>query len=197
LQSDGWSGVLVEPIPYVFEALEKRHGTNARLTLVKAAIAGHDGKAQLYYLEKADDPSLPAWYAGLATFRKEVMATHAPWIPDIESRIATIEVPALTIDSLCEAYDIREIDLVQIDVEGYDYEVVKQIDLDKYRPAIVLYEHYHLRPEEREACELHLGNHGYRSISNFFDTMAVRIEPVDTRARRLNRLLTRLQADAR
>jgi hypothetical protein len=109
-----------------------------------------------------------------------------------------MEVPTLTIDSLCAAHGIRAFDLVQIDTEGYDYEVVRQIDLDKYQPAIVLYEHYHLRPGEREACELHLESHGYRSISNFFDTLAVRVvDPLDGRARRLSGLLTRLQADTR
>jgi FkbM family methyltransferase len=197
VQSDDWIGVLVEPVPYVFEALEKRHGANARLTLVNAAIADHDGTAQLYYLPKADDADLPTWYDALASFRREVIAKHAAWIPDIESRISTIEVPTLTFESLCEAHCIRKIDLVQIDTEGYDYEVVKQIDLEKHQPAIVLYEHYHLQPGEREACELHLENHGYRSISNFFDTLSVRIDPADKRARRINRLLTRLQARSR
>jgi hypothetical protein len=137
------------------------------------------------------------WYDALASFRREVIAKHTPWIPDIESRISTIDVPTLTFESLCEAHGIRKIDLVQIDTEGYDYEVVKQIDLEKHEPAIVLYEHYHLQPEEREACELHLENHGYRSISNFFDTLSVRIDPADKRARRISRLLTRLQADPR
>ncbi|MBV8159870.1 MAG: FkbM family methyltransferase [Acidimicrobiia bacterium] len=195
LRSCDWTGILVEPIPYVFEALQQRHGSNTRLTLVNAAIADHDGTAQLYYLPKADDPDLPSWYDALATFRREVIAAHAPWIPDIESRISTIEVPTFTVDSLCETHDIRTIDLVQMDTEGYDYDVVKQIDLDHYRPAIVLYEHYHLRPGEREACERHLEDHGYRSISNFFDTLAVRIDAADRRARRLNRLLTKLRAD--
>jgi len=192
----GWTGILVEPIPYVFEALEQRHGANARLTLVNAAIADHDGTARIHYLPKADDPDLPEWYDALASFRREVIAEHAPWIPDIESRISSIEVPTVTIDSLCAAHGIEAFDLVQIDTEGYDCEVVKQIDLDKYRPAVVLYEHYHLRPGEREACEQHLERHGYRSISNFFDTLSVRVDPSDRRARRLNRLLTRLHADA-
>jgi FkbM family methyltransferase len=191
-----WTGILVEPIPYVFEALETRHGTNPRLTLVNAAIADHDGTARIHYLPKADDPDLPEWYDALASFRRDVIVDHAPWIPDIESRVSSIEVPALTMDSLCAAHGIREFDLVQIDTEGYDYEVVKQIDLDKHRPAVVLYEHYHLRPGEREMCEQHLERHGYRSISNFFDTLSVRVDPTDRRARRLNRLLTRLQADA-
>jgi hypothetical protein len=126
-----------------------------------------------------------------------VIAKHAAWIPDIESRITTMEVPTLTIDSLCARHGIEAFDLVQIDTEGYDHEVVKQIDFDRYRPAIVLYEHYHLQPAEREVCERHLAANGYRSISNFFDTLAVRVDGVDRRARRLSRLLRSLEADAR
>lgn len=188
-----WTGVLVEPIPYVFEDLTKRHGSNVRLTLVNAAIADHDGTAKLYYLPRDDTADLPTWYDALATFRKEVLLKHTPWIPDIDSRITTIEVPTLTFESLCKAHRIDRLDLVQIDTEGYDYEIVRQIDLDKYMPTLVMYEHYHLEPDERTACELFLRSHGYSTISNFMDTVAVRIDASDKRSRRLGNLLTKLQ----
>jgi hypothetical protein len=87
------------------------------------------------------------------------------------------------------------VDLVQIDTEGYDYEIVRQIALDQYRPALVLYEHYHLDPDDRRACELHLRNHGYRSISNFMDTLAVRVDPADRRTSRLLTLLAKLYGE--
>lgn len=188
-----WTGVLVEPIPYVFANLRSRHGSNPRLRLVNAAIADSDGDAELYYLPQDKDADLPPWYDALATFRKEVIAKHAPWIPGIESRIDTITVPTLTFDSLCQAQGIRTMDLVQMDTEGYDYEIIKQIDLDGYRPVLVMYEHYHLRPGEREACELHLERHGYQSISNFMDTLSVRTDPADDRSNSLTRLLTKLR----
>lgn len=189
----GWRGVLVEPIPYVFAELRRRHGRNPNLQLVNAAIAENDGTAEIFYLPKDDDSALPPWYDAIATFRREVIETHTPWIPDIESRISTMAVPTMTFDSLCASCQVDRIDLVQIDTEGYDFEIVKQVDLDRFKPALILYEHYHLRPGEREACEHHLESHGYRSISNFMDTLSVRIDPDDELSTRLAGLLTELQ----
>jgi FkbM family methyltransferase len=196
VRSAHWTGVLVEPIPYVFDALAARHGTNPRLTLVNAAIADHDGTAQIYFIPKDDEADIPMWYDALASFHRDVIAKHSPWIPDIEDRISSIDVPTLTFESLCAAHDIHKIDLVQIDTEGHDYEVIKLIDLEKHQPAILLYEHYHLQPHDRDACERHLERHGYGLVSNYFDTIAVRIDSADRRTQRLSRLLTRVRADA-
>jgi FkbM family methyltransferase len=195
VQSRDWRGVLVEPIPYVFANLTRRHGSNSRLTLVNAAISDHDGTATLYYLPKDEDANLPPWYDALATFRREVLLTHSPWIADIDSRIATIEVDSLTFESLCRRQGIERVDLVQIDTEGYDYEIIRQIDLDKYQPAFILFEHYHLRPDERDECQSYLERHGYRSISNFMDTVAIHEDPTDKRSVRLVNLLTKLRDD--
>lgn len=189
----GWKGVLIEPIPYVFASLTDRHGANPNLTLVNAAIAHEDGTAELYYLPKDEQSDLPVWYDALATFRKDVILTHAPWIPDIESRITTIEVPTMTFESLCQSQGVEGIDLLQIDTEGYDYEVIRQVDLDKHRPALILYEQYHLTPEDRSDCEQLLHGHGYGTISNFMDTVAIRIDGSDKRTRRLARTLAGLR----
>jgi len=196
VRSSGWRGILVEPIPYVFGALEARHGTNPRLTLVNAAIADQDGTSPIYFIPKDDEADIPVWYDALASFHRDVIAKHSPWIPDIEDRISSIDVRTLTFESLCAAHEVHEIDLVQIDTEGHDFEVIKLIDLERHRPAIVLYEHYHLAPHDRDACERHLERHGYGLVSNYFDTIAVRVEGRDRRTRRLSRLLTRVQAEA-
>ena len=195
VQTRDWRGVLVEPIPYVFANLTRRHGSNPRLTLVNAAISDHDGTASLYYLPKDEDDNLPPWYDALATFRRDVLLTHTPWIPDIESRIATIDVATLTFDSLCRSRGIERLDLIQIDTEGYDYEIIRQIDLDRYRPSFILFEHYHLRPDERDSCRSSLERHGYRAISNFMDTVAILDDPTDKRSVRLVKLLTKLRDD--
>ena len=195
VQARGWRGLLLEPIPYVFANLQSRHGGNPRLTLVNAAIGDHVGTAQLYYLPKDEESDLPFWYDAIASFRKEVILTHAPWIPDIESRVASIEVPTMTFASLCETHSIDSVDLIQIDTEGYDYEIIRQIDFDRIAPVLILFEHYHLGPDEREACRAYLQGHGYSLISNFMDTVAIRAIAEDVRSVNLVKLLTKLRAE--
>ena len=43
----------------------------------------------------------------------------------------------------------NSIDLLQIDTEGFDYEVLKMFDFNTYRPVIIQYEHFHLSMEEQ------------------------------------------------
>ena len=52
---------------------------------------------------------------------------------------------------------------VQIDTEGYDFEILKLIDLDRRRPAFVLFEHLHLDAATHRASIEHVRRHGYET----------------------------------
>ena len=170
-----WSGIMIEPLPYVFQQLAGVYGDHPRITLENVAVADHDGAAELFYIPESEDPSLPNWYDALGTFRKDVLLKHTEFIPDIAGRIASTEVPCLTFDSICARNDVATIDLVQMDTEGYDFEVIKLIDLDRYRPKLLMFEHLHLAPADYEACLRRLRSHGYEDISDTMDTVCLRV----------------------
>jgi len=50
-----------------------------------------------------------------------------------------ISVPAITFSELVD--DLDDIDLVHFDTEGHDGEVLDQIDLDRWHPDIIMFEH--------------------------------------------------------
>jgi hypothetical protein len=60
---------------------------------------------------------------------------HAGWAQPYE-----VSVPARTLDSLLEEADAPAIDFMSLDVEGYEAEVLKGIDLDRRGPALLLLE---------------------------------------------------------
>ena len=64
-------------------------------------------------------------------------------------------------------------DLVAIDAEGYDAEILQQIDMKAAPPDIILYEHVLLPRRVRTRCEQLLTSNGY-SVSqvNQNDTLA-------------------------
>jgi FkbM family methyltransferase len=170
-----WTGVMVEPLPAMFERLAAHYGGSRRVRLENAAIADHDGTQAFWFLADAPgEVGLPEWYDLLGTFRRDVLLSHRHAIPDIESRVRSTEVPCLTFESLCRKHALEQIDVVHIDTEGFDYEVVKLIDLDRWQPAVVLYEHLHLSAADRAACAEHLRAAGYRLVSDAMDTLAVR-----------------------
>ena len=62
-----------------------------------------------------------------------------------------IDVPCLTFDSLVSKHGVTAVDLVQMDTEGYDFEIVKLIDLDRLRPRLIMYEAPPFRRPDRAA----------------------------------------------
>ena len=171
-----WTGIMVEPVPYVFERLRRNYGDQGRIALENAAIARSDGELPFYYVRDAspdERASLPGWYDAIGSFSREAILSHERHIPDIADRIVEARVPALTFASLLARHGAEDADLVLIDTEGYDWEIVSSIDLDRQRPRLLVHEHYHLSHEDREASRAHLRGHGYELLEEGFDTFSL------------------------
>jgi FkbM family methyltransferase len=166
----GWRGVMVEPIPRQFARLQARRGGDPRLRLVQAAITDHDGSVDMTIVET--DESTPHWFSQLSSIESDVILRHQHLAPDLLERLRTVQVPAMTFASLVEAMD--RIDVLHIDTEGHDAKILSQVDLERWRPAIVMYESVHLEAGERARCEARLRSHGYDLVSNETDTVATR-----------------------
>lgn len=171
-----WTGIMVEPVPHLFERLQAHYGSNRRIRLESSAVADHDATQPFWFLADAGDDhdGLPDWYDLLGSFRRDVVLSHRDEIPDIEARLRVIDVPCLTFESLCRKHAVERIDLVHIDTEGYDFEVIKLIDLERWQPAAVLFEHKHLSDDDRAACAAHLAAHGYELYADDSDTFCLR-----------------------
>lgn len=187
IQSRRWSGVMIEPVPYVFARLEALYGGDPRIALENVAIAPTEGKATLYHIPESAEKDLPPWYDALASFREDVLLKHERFIPDIRERVTPIEVECVTFESLRRAHGLAHIDIVQIDTEGYDYEIIKLIDLEKDPPTVLMYEHIHLDEQTLTDCQRHLSKHGYESYSDVMNTMSLHVRSLGSRDRRLMR----------
>jgi len=182
----GWSGILVEPVPYIFERLRRNYGKVAGVALVNLAIAERDGTMPFFHLaapDAADLADLPSWYDGVGSFSRDTVLRHAEHIPDLERRIVRIDVPARSFVSLCTSHNVRRLDLLVIDTEGHDGAILRSIDLRAYRPRVIVYEHFHLAAQERGECRARLEELGWHTIEEGFDTWCVRTEPDDRLSR--------------
>jgi FkbM family methyltransferase len=173
-----WEGIMVEPVPYVFERLRANYGHLSRLTLENCAIGAEDGELPFYHLPTAEDPDrqgLPSWFDGLGSLRKEVVLAHDRFIPDIAERLVETMVPALTFESLRRKHQIDRVDLLLTDTEGYDYEILRQIDFARIRPALIIYESEHLSDRDRAACLEQLHRCGYDTLDYGLDTWCLNV----------------------
>jgi FkbM family methyltransferase len=175
-----WTGVMVEPVPYLFERLRAHYGGSRRIRLENAAVADHDGWQPFFFLAEARPGDVvPDWYDALGSFRRDVVLSHREHIPDIEERLQEAPVPCLTFEALCRKHGLERLDLVHVDTEGYDFEIIKLIDLDRWAPTVLLFEHKHLSPEDRAACVAHLEGHGYDLLADDTDTLCLRRAALD------------------
>jgi len=71
-------------------------------------------------------------------------------------------VPARTLRSILDEVSEKEIDFLSLDVEGYELNVLKGLDLNKYPPKYMLVE-----ARFREEIEAYISQYGYEAIDAF------------------------------
>lgn len=191
VRSHPWRGIMVEPVPFVFERLRRNYKGMDRVTLVNAAIAREDGMLPFYHLAEAGEAEregLPGWYDAIGSFSRDTVLAHAAEIPDIEHRLVSTHVKCLSFESLCRSHGVERLDVLAIDAEGYDGEIVRGLDLGRRRPRLLVYEHYHLPSAERAACLGLLAGAGYETMEEHFDTFCLDTRSEDSLTRTWRRL---------
>lgn len=173
----GWRGVVVEPVPYIYERLRQTYAGVQGLSLVCAAVAEAPGSKRLYVMRPAGDEeraSLPVWYDQIGSFVRENLLKSAAAILDIESRIESLEVPCVTLMELCERHQLLNLDLLHTDVEGYDGKILMTLDFNRVKPRLILFEHKHLPPQELTQLQTLLAENSYGCLAIGDDTLCLR-----------------------
>jgi len=75
------------------------------------------------------------------------------------SDIGSIEVECKKWSTFLTENNIEKIDLLLLDCEGYEFEILKNINFDKIRPKIIRYEYFHI--ENKEECDNFLKSKKY------------------------------------
>jgi FkbM family methyltransferase len=154
-----WRGLLLEPLPDIFGELRNTYRGNDRVSLVNAALADRDGEMTLYRVQRV--PGVPENCHGLGSFYRDIVMRHSGAFAEFERHIAEETIKAVSFSTLVREQNVEKIDVMVIDTEGYDFEVLKLIDFQQFRPELVLYEHVHLSNEDREAASQFLARLGY------------------------------------
>lgn len=152
------TGVLVEPLPTVFEALKKNYAGQPQVSFENAAIGDKNGTLPFYFLEGG-----PKEASLFSSFNPDAVrgARNESYQ---EASVRSVQVPVLTPASLLAKHGIDDLSLLVVDTEGWDYKILQAVDFSKTRPRIIEFEHNHLSPSEQEACYNMLIRHGYRLL---------------------------------
>ncbi len=170
-----WRGILIEPVPYLFDRLCANYNNDTRFIFVNKAISDSAKQLPFYYISADAEKSLkgiiPSYYEQLGSFDRNHLVKYTGTY--IEPFIMTVQVACTTLDAALEEHSISQIDLIDIDTEGHDFKVLSQLNLDKYHPLAIVYEHKLLSDKEQAMAVERLSMHGYVSRIYGDDTIAV------------------------
>lgn len=169
-------GIVIEPLSDVFAVLKENYAYNRKIVPVKKAVHANASEVTLYRVDPVKINALPDWAAGISSIDPD----HYKRTGKITSEFMIQEkVPADNLMRMIEEFEIgHDIDLLQIDTEGYDYEVLKQFNFDSHRPKIIRFEYVNLdNNSQKKALQLLRKNH-YCYFYEGADIIAVRISKV-------------------
>lgn len=128
-EEHGWSGVCVEPHPIMFQTLEQKRNCH----LVNACISDTDNTVNFMVVEGPAN-----MLSGIVEF---IDTRH---IERIDKEIAEsggskriIAIEALSPVTLCNRFDIQQVDYLSIGTEGCELNILKSFDFEKVPVRII------------------------------------------------------------
>lgn len=148
LERRGWAGLLVEPIPELHRRC-RRNRRRSRVVNCALVAEGHEAH------------TVPMVYAGLMSIVAGAQGSAEEDDRHVASGERTqalsrysVEVPARTLSAVLDEAGAPPVDLLSLDVEGFELEALRGLDLGRHRPALILVEAHDA--ERAAAIEEHL-----------------------------------------
>ena len=169
-------GIFMEPQPAVHAQLRANYRDFPQFALLNAAIDEISGSRMLYYVP-GGNAALPEWTQQIASFKLEHVLKHETNAPGLSAAVQMQMIQTISFSDLLDKFDLRAIDVLQIDAEGMDGQLLEWFPFQRLKPAVLHYETVHLSTLEHAAARARLREIGYqvRAADSCTDDVAVLI----------------------
>ena len=120
----GWSGLVAEPIAELADLYKK---IRPRDTLYQGLIGRSVGEVAFFHVNRLH---------GFST----TIELHADVAKEFGADYQRLTLPMLTLEKLCDQYQVQQIDFLKIDVEGAESDVLAGNDFNRFRPKVIVAE---------------------------------------------------------
>lgn len=140
-----WTGVLIEPQTKVFEQLRNNYRYQKNLEFENIAIHPNLTFMDLYCCNK--DCSLTSYNRSIRMLKNQV--------------VEKFSVPCMSLSDIINKYKITHLDFLNIDTEGFDFQVIMSLNFDLVSPRFIQFEFHLLSKKTRKKCIKYLSSLGY------------------------------------
>ena len=150
LALQGWSGTLVEMVPFCIEKMRQLYENRTDIQILDTAVGFEDGETFMYesghHLSKND--------RGLLSTIVE--SELARWKSRPSETFEKKKVQQISVDTLVTKLMFDTYQFVSIDIEGMDFDILSQLDLSSLKCEMVCVEFNGKKPEKyQEFCAQH------------------------------------------
>lgn len=169
VKTNDWTGVLVEPLPDMFDKLVQNYQDRPGLKFECSAITNENGSVQMSRIPKEliEDRVVPDWAEGCSTLVTD------NYIPDLLPHMVEETVRGITLKTLYEKYG-SNFDFIQVDTEGFDYDIFLQIMKNGLTSDLYKIEIAHLTYIKTAGMRWVLEQQGYKTFIDECDLIAYR-----------------------
>lgn len=167
-------GIVIEPIKEYFHELVGNYINFKNIKPVNMAVYLSKATLKIYKINPDRINKYPDWVKGIASLDKDHHQKTGILVEDMITE--NVDADHL-MKIIHENYtgDIKNIDLFQVDTEGFDYQIIKMIDFNIMSPKVIKFENVNLKEIQRKELNTILFKKGYKVFNEGGDTIALNL----------------------
>lgn len=127
---EGWNGINIEPNQTQFAYFKNSRPRDINL---QVGVSDKSGKMKLH-----------EYPLGQSTFSEKIQDEYIEPKAKLKRAHQSYDVDVLTLESIFTTQEVKTINFLKIDVEGFEYEVILGNNWEKYRPQVLCIEADHI-----------------------------------------------------
>ena len=137
--------LLVEPVPHNVVEIKKNLNNLEGIIIEQFALSDKNETRNFYFVKNTSIHKLKKhWSSGIGSFNKQHLLDHKSKRFKIEEEdIDKISIEAIRFKDLVDKYNINQIDKLLVDVEGSEFIILNDIDLNSIKIKKIIFEYKH------------------------------------------------------
>ena len=148
--------LLIEPVPHNVEAIKKNLLEYKDIIIEQLTLGDKKELRDFYFIKEESISKLKKhWASGIGSFNKDHILNHKSKRFQLkEEDIEKMSIRCVRFEDLINKYAINSIEKLLIDVEGSEYQILKDIDLKKVNIKKIIFEYKHFDDYFKQGVKL-------------------------------------------